>query len=195
MNPEFKIFMLLLAWLGLAFVFFGEAVSMPALILCIYGFGISFPKLVGVFAGLQYAQATTWITYNIAQFFIPIDVTGTAVSMITLQGDNLMVEINAACSGAASMSVFLVVFALMSLDVPLPRRDCAAMLLFGIIGTSLQNILRLVLLLLAGYNSGHSAIQGGESIAGYIIFPLWYVLLAFVYLGYAKRYKAANLNA
>ncbi|MFH1323342.1 MAG: archaeosortase/exosortase family protein [Methanobacteriota archaeon] len=193
-NPEFEIFRLLLAWLGLAFVFFGEAASLPALLLCIYGFGISFPKLVEAFAGLQYAQATTWVTYNIAQLFIPINVSGTIISMTTLQGDNLMVEINAACSGAASMSVFLVVFALMSLDVPLPRRKWAALLLFGIIGTSLQNILRLVLLLLAGYYSGPSAIQGGESIAGYIIFPLWYALFAFVYLRCAKRYKAVNLN-
>ncbi len=193
--PEFEIFRLLLAWVGLAFVFFGEAASLPALLLCIYGFGISFPKLVDAFAGLQYAQATTWITYNIAQFFIPINVSETVISMTTLQGDKLMVEINAACSGAASMSVFLVIFALMSLDVPLPRRESAAMLLFGVIGTSLQNILRLVLLLITGYNFGPSAIQGGESITGYIIFPLWYALFAFVYLRYAKRNKAANLNA
>lgn len=188
-NPEFEIFRLLLGWLGLAFIFFGEAVSLPALLLCIYGFGISFPRFVEFFAGLQYAKATAWITYNLAQFLIPINVRGTAISMTTLQGDTLMVEINAACSGAASMSLFLVVFALMSLDVPLPRKKWAAMLLFGIIGTSLQNILRLVLLLFTGYNFGPSAIQGGESIAGYIIFPLWYVLFAFVYLRYAKMNK------
>jgi exosortase/archaeosortase family protein len=188
-TAEFEIFGLLLTWVGLAFVLFGEAASLPAILLCIYGFGISFPKLVEVFLGQQYAIATTWITYNIAVFFIPIDVNGTVISMITLQGDNLMVEINAACSGAASMSVFLVVFALMSLDVPLPRKKWAAMLLFGIIGTSLQNILRLVLLLLTGYNFGPSAIQNGESVAGYIIFPLWYALFAFVYFRCAKRYK------
>ncbi len=185
--PEFEIFRMLLAWLGLAFIFFGDAASLPALLLCIYGFGISFPKLVEAFLGHQYAQLTAWITYNIAQFFIPINVIETVISMTTLQGDKLMVEINAACSGAASMSVFLVVFSLMSLDIPLPRRDWAAMLLFGIMGTSLQNILRLVLLLLTGYNFGPSAIQGGESIAGYIIFPLWYAFFAFVYLRYAKR--------
>lgn len=192
--PEFEIFRLLLAWVGLAFVFFGEAASLPALLLCILGFGIAFPKLVDAIVGIAYAQFSTWIAYNIAQFFIPINVSGTVISMTTLQGDRLMVEINAACSGAASMSVFLVVFALMSLDVPLPRRKWAALLLFGIIGTSLQNILRLVLLLITGYNFGPSAIQGGESIAGYIIFPIWYALFAFVYLRCAKRYKAANLN-
>jgi exosortase/archaeosortase family protein len=190
--PEFEIFRLLLAWLGLVFVFFGEAASLPALLLCISGFGISFPKFVEALAGLQYAQATTWITYNIAHFFIPIYVSETVISMTTLQGDRLIVVINAACSGAASMSVFLVVFALMSLDVPLPRRKWAALLLFGIIGTSMQNILRLVLLLLTGYNFGPSAIEGGESIAGYIIFPLWYALFAFVYLRYAKRDKEKN---
>lgn len=188
-TPEFEIFGLLLTWVGLAFVFFGEGASLPAILLCIYGFGISFPKLVETFAGQQYAMATTWITYNIAQFFIPIEVAGTIISMVTLQGDNLMVEINVACSGAASLSVFFVIFALMSIDVPLPRKKWVDMLLFGIIGTSIQNILRIVLLLLTGYNFGTSAIQSEESIAGYIIFPLWYALFAFVYLRCAKKNK------
>ncbi len=192
--PEFEVFRLLLAWVGLAFIFFGEAASLPALLLCIYGFGIAFPKLVNACVGQQYAQATAWVVYNISKNIIPVSFGSTAISMTTLGGERLVVIINAACSGAASMAVFLAVFALMTLDVPLPKKNWAVMLLFGLIGTSVQNVLRLVLLLLAGYYYGHEAVQGGESAAGYIIFPLWYALFAFVYLKCAKRYKAANLN-
>ena len=184
---EFEIFRLLLAWVGLAFVFFGEAASLPALLLCIYGFGIAFPKLVNTFAGVQYAQATTWMVYTIAKNFITITTSGTAISMTTLSSERLIVIINAECSGAASISVFLAVFALMSLDIPLPRKQWAAMLLFGIIGTSIQNLLRIVLLLFAGYYFGPSAVEGGESFAGYIIFPLWYAFFALVYLKFARR--------
>ncbi len=192
MAPEFDIFRLMLALVGLGFVFFGEAASLPAILLCVYGFGIAFPKIVDTYVGLQYAQATTWISYNIGKIFIPITAGGTAISMNTLTGDKLVIIINAACSGAASMSVFLAVFALMSLDVPLPRKKWAALLLFGAIGTTVQNLLRLVLLLLAGYYFGPSATQGGDSIAGYIIFPIWYALFAIVYLKYAKRYRSMH---
>lgn len=188
--PEFAVFRLLLAWVGLAFVFFGEAAALPALLLCIYGFGIAFPKLVSAYAGAQYAEVTTWAVSHLAQDFIPIAASGTAISMTTLPGERLVVIINAECSGAASMSVFLAIFALMSLDVPLPRRRWVAMLLFGVAGTSLQNLLRLVLLLLAGYYYGPPAVEGGESIAGYIIFPLWYALFAFVYLNQARKHRS-----
>ncbi len=187
--PEFEIFRLLLAWVGLGFVFFGETASLPSMLLCVFGFGIAFPRIVDVYVGLQYAQATTWMTYNIGRVFIPITASGTTISMNTLADEKLVVLINAACSGAASMSVFLAIFALMSLDVPLPQKRWIPMLLFGLIGTSLQNLLRLLLLLLAGYYFGSSATQGGESIAGYIIFPLWYFFFALIYLRSARKYK------
>lgn len=190
--PEFEIFRLLLAWVGLAFVFFGETASLPALLICIFGFGISFPKLVDAIMGLAYAQFSTWIAYSVASFFIPVMQGDTVISMITVSGEQLLMIINEACSGSASMSVFLVIFMLMSLDLPLPGRKWAFLLFFGIIGTFLQNIVRLVLLMFVGYYFGTSAIQGGESIAGYIIFPLWYALFAFVYLRCANRNKKST---
>ncbi len=63
--PEFEIFRLLLALTALAFIFFGEAASLPALLLCIFGFGIAFPKLVDAYAGMAYAQFSTRIAYSI----------------------------------------------------------------------------------------------------------------------------------
>jgi len=180
--PEFEIFRLLLAVTGLAFIFFGEAASLPALLLCIFGFGISFPKLVDAYVGMAYAQFSTKIAYSIGSIFIPATQGDTIISMITLSGERLLMIINEACAGSASMSVFLVIFMLMSLDLPLPGRKWAFLLFFGIIGTFLQNIARLVLLMFVGYYLGPSAIESGESFAGYIIFPLWYAIFAFVYL-------------
>lgn len=180
--PEFEIFRLLLALTGFAFIFFGEAASLPAILLCIYGFGISFPKLVDAYVGMSYAQFSTKITYSIGSIFIPATQGDAVISMITLSGERLFMIINAACSGSASMSVFLVIFMLMSLDLPLPGRKWAFLLFFGIIGTFLQNIVRLVLLMLVGYYLGPSAIESWESFAGYILFPLWYAIFAYVYL-------------
>lgn len=190
--PEFEIFRLLLALTGLALLFFGEAASLPALLLCIFGFGIAFPKLVDAYAGIAYAQFSTKIAYSIGSLFIPATQGDTAISMITLSGERLIMIINAACSGSASMSVFLVIFMLMSLDLPLPGRKWALLLIFGIIGTSMQNIVRLVILMLAGYYFGPSAVESGESFAGYVIFPLWYAIFAFVYMKQAKKYLSAR---
>lgn len=185
--PEFQIFRLLLALTGLAFIFFGERASLPALLLCIFGFGISFPKIVDAYVGISYAQFSTKIAYSIGSIFIPATQGDAIISMTTLSGERLLMLINVACSGSASMSVFLVIFMLMSLDLPLPGRKWAFLLFFGIIGTFLQNIARLVLLMLIGYYFGSSAIQSAESIAGYILFPLWYAFFAFVYLKNVKR--------
>jgi exosortase/archaeosortase family protein len=190
--PEFELFRLLLALTGLAFLFFGEAASLPALLLCIFGFGITFPKLVDAYIGIAYAQFSTKIAYNIGSLFIPATQGDAVISMITLSGERLLMLINVACSGSASMSVFLVIFMLMSLDLPLPGRKWIFLFFFGIIGTFLQNIVRLVLLMLVGYYLGPCAIASGESFAGYIIFPLWYALFAFVYLRCAKRENKTN---
>jgi exosortase/archaeosortase family protein len=184
--PEFEIFRLLLALTGLALLFLGEAASFPVLLLCIFGFGIAFPKLVDAYIGIAYAQFSTRIAYSIGSLFIPATQGDTAISMITLSGERLIMIINAACSGSASMSVFLVIFMLMSLDLPLTGGKWALLLLFGIIGTSVQNIVRLVILMLVGYYFGTQAVETGESFAGYIIFPLWYAIFAFIYLKHAK---------
>lgn len=184
--PEFEVFRILLAWTGLAFVFFGGSAVFPALLLCIYGFGISFPKLVEVYAGTLPARSTTWISYQIGHLFFPISLGDSAIFMLTSSGERVLLLINAACSGSASMSVFLVIFMLMSLDMPLPRGKLALMLIFGIVGTAAQNILRIVVLLFAGYYFGPDALDNGESVAGYVIFPLWYLLFAFLYMKYAK---------
>lgn len=189
--PEFEIFRLLLAWAGLAFVFFGEVASLPAILLSIFGFGIAFPKLVDVYVGISYAQFSTWIAYSIGNFFLPITRGDTVISMITLSGERFLMIINEACSGSASMSVFLVIFMLMSLDLSLPGRKWVFLLIIGIIGTFLQNIVRLVLLMFVGYYFGPSAVERGESFAGYIIFPVWYAIFAFVYM---KCYHNAYNN-
>ncbi|HIH44205.1 MAG TPA: exosortase/archaeosortase family protein [Candidatus Methanoperedenaceae archaeon] len=182
-------FRLLVAWVGLAFIFFGGSASLPSILLSVYGLGITFPALMETSIGGQWAQATAWVVHGIAGSLIPLSASGTSISMTTSGGEVLTVLVNEKCSGAASISVFIAVFALMSLDTPLPGKTRIAMLLFGIAGTVAQNLLRLVLLLLAGYYAGPGAAADMEGMGGYVLFPLWYVLFAYVYLAYAARYR------
>ena len=186
--PEFIVFRLLLAGVGLAFISFGRAAIIPSILLCIYGFGISFPKLVDSYAGEVTARYTAWIAYQIGHIFLPISASDSSIFILASTGERVVLLINAACSGAASMSVFLVIFMLMSLDMPLPRGKWVLMLIFGIMGTVAQNIIRIVVLLFTGYYFGPAALKDGESIAGYIIFPLWYMMFAFVYMKYLKKH-------
>lgn len=75
----------------------------------------------------------------------------------------------------------------MIVDTHLSKRKTGYMLIFGLLGTSLQNILRLIVLVFAGYWYGSSAVWTAHAYAGYILFPAWYALFAYVYLKQAKR--------
>ena len=79
------------------------------------------------------------------------------------------------------MAVFLAIFALMMLDMPLPPKKAAWLLAFGVAGTWLQSIVRLVVLILVGYRWGEAALFTAHRWSIYIIFPLWYLLFVYVY--------------
>jgi len=153
-NPVFVLFKVLLTFVGLFFVFFGAAAYLPSLLLFVYGFSVSFPILLNEFFGIQYSLITTSLVARAAGLFYPVDFNGQTISTISSSGVQSMIYIDAECSGSASLAIFLTVFSLMMIDIK-PRNDrILPLFLFGIIGTSLQNILRLVVLLATNYHFG-----------------------------------------
>jgi len=96
-------------------------------------------------------------------------------------GEPILVTITAACAGPATMAVFIALFALMTLDTPLPPKKAVGIFLFGAVGTWLQSIIRLIILLLVGYHLGESAMWTAHFWTIYILFPLWYLLFAYIY--------------
>lgn len=176
------VFLLLLACVGIFTILFGAAAYIPILLLGVYGFTLVFPILITEFAEVQYSVATVWAVVSILKGMgYQILSQGQVIHFSGLSGD-ISIFIDSECSGSASMAVFIAIFALMMIDIKLPAKKAIPIFFFGVIGTTLQNILRLIILIISGYYYGKDALWTAHSYAGYIIFPIWFALFAFVYL-------------
>jgi len=181
-SQDFLVFQVLLASLGVFVIFFGWGARIPAILVGIYGFAISFPLIIQRFAELPYSMSSIkplmWILTSLGYAF---ENQGQWIHFTTSSGEPISVIVTSACAGPATMGVFLAIFALMMLDIPLRPRKAGYMFLFGAGGTWLQSIIRLIILMLVGYYLGESALWTAHSWTIYILFPLWYLLFAYIY--------------
>lgn len=181
-NLAFVLFKVLLALVGVSFLFFGAAAYLPSLLVFVYGFSVSFPKLLDELFGTHYALVTTRLTAGLAGLVYPMGYEGQLISLVNSEGVKNVVYIDAGCSGSASIAIFLTIFALMMIDIKPPSKYILPLFLFGIVGTSLQNILRLIVLLSANYHFGSDAMWQMHTYAGYILFPIWFAIFVYAYL-------------
>jgi len=181
-SRDFMVFQVLLASLGVFIILFGRAAKLPSLLLVIYGFAISFPLLIGRFAELPYATgAIKPVMWFLTGVGYPLQSAGQLVQFTSSGGESILVAITAACAGPATMAVFIALFALMTLDTPLPPKKAVGIFLFGAVGTWLQSIIRLIILMVVGYHLGESAMWTAHFWTIYILFPAWYLLFAYIY--------------
>jgi len=181
-SQEYLVFQVLLASLGVFLILFGKAAKIPFILLAIYGFAITFPLVIGQYADKAYSQTSIVPVMGlISALDFPFLSQGQLVHFTTVGGESIRVAITSACAGPATMGVFIAIFALMMLDTPLPPRKASAVFLFGVAGTWLQSIIRLLIVLLVGYYKGEDALWTAHFWTIYGLFPLWYLLFAFVY--------------
>ena len=185
---DLLVFQLLLAWLAVFIILFGKGMLIPAIMLVIYGFSISFPLLVNRFAELPYSQTiilpAMWI---LTMLGYPLESQGQWIAFVSATGEQIGVLVNAACAGPATMGLFIALFALMMLDRPLPARKACYVFSFGIVGTWVQSLVRLIILLLVGYYYGEAALWTAHFWTIYILFPLWYLIFLYVYFYVYKK--------
>ncbi len=193
-SRDFLVFQVLLASLGVFVIFFGRAAKIPSILLGIYSLPISFPLLINKFAQLPYSiiaiKPLMWILTSLGY---PFQNQGQLIYFTSASGEPISVAIIAACMGPATMGVFLAIFALMMLDTPLPPKKAAWLFLFGVAGTWFQSFIRLIFLLLVGYHWGADALWADHSWITYVLFPLWYLLFAYIYFrqagGWSQKLK------
>jgi len=185
---DLLVFQLLLARLAVFIILFGKGMLIPAIMLVIYGFSISFPLLVNRFAELPYSQTiilpAMWI---LTMLGYPLESQGQWITFVSVTGEQICVLVNAACAGPATMGLFIALFALMMLDRPLPARKACCIFIFGVVGTWIQSIVRLIILLLVGYYYGEAALWTAHFWTIYILFPLWYLIFLYVYFYVYKK--------
>lgn len=179
---DLLVFQLLLAWLAVFIIFFGKGMLIPAIMLVIYGFSISFPLLINRFAELPYSQTIILPAMRILTMLsYPLECQRQWITFVCSTGEQIDIIVNANCAGPATMGLFIALFALMMLDRPLPAIKACCVFLFGIVGTWIQSLVRLIILLLVGYYYGEAALWTAHFWTIYLLFPLWYLIFLYVY--------------
>ncbi len=186
-SRDFMVFQVLLASLGVFVIFFGKAARIPSILLGIYGFVISFPLTIERFAELPYSMSAMkpmmWILNGLGY---SLQSQRQWIHFTSSSGESVSVVVTAACAGPATMGVLIALFALMMLDTPLSPRKAGYVFLFGVVGTWIQSVIRLIILMVVGYHLGEGAMWITHFWTIYILFPLWYLLFAYVYFRQAR---------
>ena len=191
-SDDFLVFLMLLGFLGIFAVIFGRACFTPAILLAIYGFSVGFPILMIRWLGEPSAMATTNTVTAITRMLgLPVTSEGLVLYINGVSGDTISTVVAPGCAGYATIGVFIALFSLMMLDIRLPLKRAWYIFLIGLAGTWLQNIIRIVLSVAAGYYWGSGALEAMHYNIAYIIFPLWYALFAYVYLRQAGWSKVS----
>jgi exosortase/archaeosortase family protein len=174
--------------LGIFIIIFGKAAKLPSIILAVYGFAITFPLLIERFAEYAYSRITILPMMGLINALgYPIQNQQQSVWFTSTTGEPITVAITSACAGPATMGVFIALFALMMLDMPLQPKKATWLFLFGVAGTWFQSYIRLIILLIVGFYFGENALWTAHFWTIYILFPLWYLLFTYIYFQQVRR--------
>ena len=180
---DFLVFLMLLGWLGVFTLIFAGASIIPSILLATYGFSCIFPLLMKGWLGEPSAMlVTNTVTAITGMLGLPIASEGVVIRLTDVAGNAFSTTVVPGCAGYATIGVFIALFALMMLDIRLPLKKAWYLFLIGLAGTWLQNIIRVVVSLVAGYYWGFGALEAMHYNLAYVIFPLWYGLFAYIYL-------------
>ncbi|MBM2825959.1 MAG: Transrane exosortase (Exosortase EpsH) [Dehalococcoidia bacterium] len=172
-----------LVGLGLFSMIFGRAAYAPMILIGAYLTVLTFPFLISQYAEGPYSAAAALpVSWALNLLAYPIAISGTNFNLPLASGERIWVAVNSACAGPTTMALFLSLFTFMILDRPLPRHWAIVTLLVGLAGTWLQNLIRITLVLLAGYYFGRDGLQTAHEYLSYILFPLWYMGFVLFYL-------------
>jgi len=193
-SQDYLVFQVLLASLGVFVILFGRGAKIPSILVAIYGFAISFPLAIHRFAENAYSQTAIIPLVGLMNILgYPLQNQGQWVHFTSSGGEPISVAITSSCAGPATMGVFIALFALMMLDMPMPPKKAVWLFVFGVVGTWLQSFIRLIILMLVGYHWGEAALWTAHSWTIYILFPLWYLLFAYIYFRQVGRFKGLKV--
>jgi exosortase/archaeosortase family protein len=121
------------------------------------------------------SRAFTWA------FGLPVQWSSVYISFIAAGGQSERLVITQECSGVASMSVFVLLTGLMHLDVRPKLWESAAFALGGSLLFLLLNSLRVVVLIVAGLDSGLGMLSNLHGWVGYLFYVVGYSLVIALY--------------
>ncbi len=169
-------------------LFFGRASKIPLMLLGLFGVAVFFPIVLENVLSAPFSRATAVLSVSALQLLgMPISLSGVTVTLNSVAGYTILTKVDARCAGSDSLAIFLAVFGLMVIDRRPRANILIGLVILGVIGTYLQNFVRLLLLFTAGYYYGSDALWTVHDYAAYILFPLWFLIFSVIYLHYAKQ--------
>jgi exosortase/archaeosortase family protein len=126
-----------------------------------------FSRLILSATGVQYSYST-----------VPL----TELSFPSKLGGSLAIEITLGCSSISSISVFLLLVALMHIDLEKDRSSTIKLAIIGTIALVLLNGLRIAAIVWAGIIGGAELLTNLHEVIGYVIFVGFYTAAAFAYV-------------
>ena len=156
----------------------------PTAISGAYLAGIALPIIIELWADKplsEFAVSATTLTLQALGF--QASASGTYITIQTSVGKTINAFINHLCAGSTSLSVFVCLFILITIDLqPKLSWKIPAFLVAGCLGTLAQAMLRLILMGVIGANYGLEAFLVAHKYLGYIIFPIYFILFTYIYM-------------
>ncbi|MGA7076914.1 MAG: archaeosortase/exosortase family protein [Halobacteriota archaeon] len=169
-------------------LFFGQASKIPLMLVGLFGIAVGFPMLLENTAATWFPRATAVLSVSTLQLFgLPVTLNGITVTLNSLLGYDIVTKVDTRCAGSDSLAIFLAIFGLMLIDRKPQNKVLIGLLIFGVIGTYLQNFARLLLLFVAGYYYGADALWTVHDYASYVLFPVWFLGFSVIYIRYSRK--------
>jgi exosortase/archaeosortase family protein len=169
-------------------LFFGRASKIPLMLLGLFGIAVGFPVLLENTTAFWFPRATAVLCVSMLHSLgIPVTLNGVTVTLTSLSGYDIVTRVDTRCAGSDSLAIFLAIFGLMVIDRKPQNRLLIGLLIFGVIGTYLQNFVRLLMLFTAGYYYGADALWTIHDYASYVLFPVWFLGFSVIYIRYSKK--------
>lgn len=165
----------------------GRAFPVPDLALC-SAVAVGAPVLVWIAQATfkRFSGATPLEAFEIAFLVVPMSLALTALGIptsvrgqtLTLPGPEgqFAVEVGVACSGLQAMALFLGMLALFAVAKRPGGRRLATWTAIGLCGVYVANVVRLIVVVLAGHEWGAEALLSVHANAGWIFFVAWTLL-------------------
>ncbi|MEM2046189.1 MAG: exosortase/archaeosortase family protein [Candidatus Bathyarchaeia archaeon] len=178
-----------LSLLFISGVFIALGSLTPVMISIAYIAGIGTPEIINAIAYKalsESAAATMAWTLNILGHTAHAQ--GAFIRIQTVNGGFINAYIDPVCAGSTSLSIFICLFTLITMDLnPKPMWKIAAFLIAGCVGTMAQAMLRLTLMGVIGASYGLEAFLTAHKYLGYILFTIYFLSFTYIYMKSASK--------
>lgn len=171
------------SWVGLVIALRPSLLRFLSPYLAIYLTAVGAVGILTTAFGDPLADVVAWISQGITTILqVPVQWSSVYLSFIAAGGNQVNLYISQECSGIASISIFLLVLALMHLDMKTSLRVSAAFAVGGSLLFLVLNSLRVVALVVAGVTAGEEAMWNLHGWLGYLLYIVGYLTLLIIYV-------------